>query len=471
MSSESAEFERLILSSALKSPMFARRAMRVLRDEHFSSTHRAWIWNLVKECIQNGDQGLDRALFIEEARAKFDDAEEVASVVIEHAAITSLEAQSPNTMLQKVADLTYAIDCTRAIDKAAELRAAGRVEEAIDIALAIKQRRSLDDGVAVVRWAEEGRARQDQRRHEYENPHLCPRFKTGLPSLNRLFHGGIQAGLGAVQAVTNRGKSIMMCNFGWWAMLDDWSTLFIPTEMHASRIAARFDSLTTKLPYDRIVQYGLNSYEQAAMDSMIVQFEEKYKNRLRIASVRLGCASLDMIQEQFDLLLPELSGWQDGTHRVVVLLDTPQQFMPPDRRVEKRMQQAAIGEWCKDQCEKLGLPFIVSLQLSKGAANREAQAEDVSESYDWARLLDWGVAIDKRNEKDVATPKHEVPETEEEEDPAEAEAGLQLAVTKARDSGKNLRIDLDTDLSRMMICEKALTTSEQNAHRPVQRAA
>jgi hypothetical protein len=464
----SAELERLIIASAIRQPRLAKRAIGVLKPTHFGSDQRGWLWSLLAECINNGDAGIDRSLLVVEARAKYPDDQEMVTVLMEYDDIVSMEPQAPATMLQKITEFAHTSDVMAAMDRASEARAAGDFARATAILASLPQLPPSGYEASIVRWSEEMDDRNAERAKAAADPDASPRFTTPMHLLNNAFSGGISAGLGSVNAVTNRGKSIMMVNIAKWAMDCGWGVLLFPTEMHASRVAARADSLMTGTPYSQLVSWKLNQIEQRALADEVRRCRARYAGLMRIVSMPLLSATIPLLEQHIADMRGELTPVINGHDKQwVVLLDSAQQIVPPNPRDEMRHKQAAIAMWCKDVSERYGIPLITSLQLNKTAARGRGTAEDVSESYDWSRLADWSIAINATEGRPIATPKHDIPEGEEDEDPAEAASGLELEITKNRDGEKHVRIPLFTDLARMYITEQAHTQNEPGSHRPL----
>ena len=92
-------------------------------------------------------------------------------------------------------------------------------------------------------WAE----RIDERVHNQVNPEFCPRIPTGLPHLDALISGGLQAGeLGVLLALPKHFKSGTMLNFAHSALrqIAPTNVLYVTLELSEELVGMRFDMRT-----------------------------------------------------------------------------------------------------------------------------------------------------------------------------------------------------------------------------------
>jgi replicative DNA helicase len=239
--------------------------------------------------------------------------------------------------------------------------------------------------------------RHEERIRRISDPKKYKCFKFDLPSLEHCFPGGITAPMfGTIAAKTGRGKSITTVHLGVEALHQGFNVTHITSENEVSQVTGRYDSRMSKIKYNDIKLARLSEDEFNSLDKMYENFKDKYRNSIQIVKVAPNEFNASTILHVLNIL----EG--DGHNTEFLIIDSPDLMQSVANFRDKRLQQSAIYWELKTLLEEKQCIGLATTQLRSSSEDDDPTSEDLSESYDKARLLDF-VFVLTQNKTQKAT--------------------------------------------------------------------
>ena len=281
-------------------------------------------------------------------------------------------------------------------------------------------------------WLDGFEKRQKQRKKDRDNPELSKMFHFGIKMLDAKMRRGLTFGdMGSIAAKTGKGKSIFTIQVGLQGIFQGFNTTHITTENALGQSEGRYDSRATGIPYEQIMAYDYKGNKKSARrqaQQTIDMLRDNIDSKLKIVKCIPNKTNIMTIMDILDRLEKK-----EGHKTELLIVDSPELMVPLTTFKEYRLQKAAVYWELKSLLlEKKMIGFITS-QLTRGSDDGMPTAEDMSEAYDKARLLDLMLVL-------VRTVKHML--TDE----------ALIWVAKARDfENDGQPIQLHTDFSSMFM--------------------
>lgn len=241
----------------------------------------------------------------------------------------------------------------------------------------------------IVDWLDEFEDRQVRRKYQKEHPELFRTFHFGLKDLDAKMRRGMVIGdMGSIAAKTGRGKSIFTIQVGLQGLYQGFNVTHITTENELDQTEGRYDSRVTGIPYEQIQMYDFEGPKKAARrqaQQTIDMLRDFVNTRLKIIKCIPNKTSVMTIIDILDRLEK-----REGHRTDLLIVDSPELMIPLTQSKDKdyRIQKAAIYWELKSLLLERGIIGFVTSQLIRGSDDSMPTAEDMSEAYDKARLLD-----------------------------------------------------------------------------------
>lgn len=462
-------FEKELLSVALKNEIEFQSLSRTLKAGHFTTPEMKWLWSLAEQTVNENREVPSRGIVTHEARQAFSD-EEFASVLKTYDQLIESQPSSPETLKASAIEFAKQLHFKEAHDRADMLYEQGKPEEAMRIIQSAYDSAPKESklGYEHAWWFEEFDQRQLERKDAAENPDTRIHLSTGFPGLDKLIGGGYKPGdMFQIMGATNRGKSIMGVHFAYTNVQNNFGGIYFSTEMHHSRISARLDSRYTGLLHEKFHLYDFSEREKKAILSKLEKDKERLKGLLKIVSMPNQTTTRGKILECLARFGPEIKNFS------YFVFDCMDHLQAQKHIRDHRLGQADNAWWLDTLLEEEKLAGVLTTQSNREGA-QWTNNETASETYVRSQCADFIVALNQRDQKRVATPKHMIPEGEKYSggiETGEVGAGrseMVLSLTKARDGARG-EITVETDLARMLFMEKAGEQEDSEARRPIVR--
>jgi len=448
-------FEEELLAQCLHDTEFLKAAFRLLEAHHFSTTHHAWVWKMIKECWKSFAERITVKLFVVRAERDLTDPDEQRTVLELILKLFRLKPVSPRASLAELQRFVRFVNLQVAMEDAVKELHEDRVDEAF-VAL---RRATLQDlrpkSYRVSHWMEEFEARQIERKHRKEHPDEFTCIPTGLRKLDNALTGMRAGELGLIVGTTGRGKSIFLNHLGYHAILNGYGVVHFSLEMPEHLVAARYDARFTLLAHKKFKTFDFTLEELRAIEARLGKMREKLSGHLQIISMPLRRCDINAIRNAVDEARSEMP-----VHMVIV--DSGDHLQALSRYESKRLEQAEVYWDLKTMCEEENLVTWSSTQAGREWESRTAGAEAVSESYDKARIADVVVTLNAPYSRDKDSGKKSAgDDVEDEEVDGAPKSKMEAYLAKYRDGESKIRIPLDPDFSVMLIREQEGSDDER----------
>jgi len=240
--------------------------------------------------------------------------------------------------------------------------------------------------------------RQKLRKHRKLHPEQFRTFHFGVRALDRKMRRGMVAGdLGSIAAKTGVGKSIFTIQAGIQGLFQRFNVTHITTENEVEQTTGRYDSRITGIPYEQIQMYDYEGKKRASLKQAkktIDMLRNNVETKLKVVKCLPNKANIMTIIDILDRLEK-----REGHKTDLLIIDSPELMIPLTKFKEYRLQKAAVYWELKSLILERGIIGFCTSQLTRAADDDSPTAEDMSEAYDKARLLDLLMVM-------IRTPKH-----------------------------------------------------------------
>lgn len=284
----------------------------------------------------------------------------------------------------------------------------------------------------LVDWLDGFEERQALRKHRKLHPELFRTFHFGIKELDAKMRRGMIIGdMGSIAAKTGRGKSIFTIQVGLQGLYQGFNVTHITTENELGQTEGRYDSRATGIPYEQIQMYDFDGSKKASRrqaQQTIDMLRNFATTKLKIVKCIPNKTSVMTIIDILDRLEK-----REGHKTDLLIVDSPELMIPLTQFKDFRIQKAAVYWELKSLLLERGMIGFVTSQLTRGSDDSMPTAEDMSEAYDKARLLDLMMVL-------IRTTKHFLSDE------------AMLWIVKARDfENDGQPITLHTDFSCMFM--------------------
>lgn len=440
-----------VLAHSMQNAEYAKTAIPLLDPKLMPTPSHEWIVNFVRE-VWDKHQEMPTATLAAHAAVSLK-SEESANVKLLWMKLEAHAPRAPKAALDQIRSFIHKAAIELQWEQVGVLLANGKTAEAAELmAKAVKRVDAMSD-VEISRWMEEFEKRQEQRLFERDNPDLSLHVKTGWSLLDKHMNGGagVRAGqCGGILAITNMGKSVVATNFGFIGATNGHKTIHISSEMSAREVDTRYDSRFTGVAADKFPHYRFSDEELKRITAILVSKRRQYEKMLRIIAMPIEGMTKAKVIEAVMQCREEMEGLE------LLIFDSPDHLRsgrPTFGKEGFRLEQASNYWWLKSFCQELKCAGWATVQAGSQAAGGIATNEDISESYDKARILDFILSLNSASKTDRSTPKHEVSADEWDggEEIAVANAGLRGFLDKNRHGPAKVDIPLHAELDRMLI--------------------
>jgi replicative DNA helicase len=374
------EFQKHVLEVALRIPSFIPRYRAALDPAYFVSDLH---YTIAKALFQHHDEYGSlpgRALMTELVREIADDEK-----------MLDLEALLENMYKADVSDAEAVMDkainfgrhqaMINAIIEGADMLERGdrNVMPLIQDALAVGE--DLTD--LGLEYADTESSRYD---YYLQGEHIGETVPTGLVHLDRALRGGLGRGeLGVILAPPKRGKTTLLINFGFGALLALWgyNVVYYTCEMSQDKIGRRFD--------DRIAggRVGWKYTNPKKYIELLKQRTKAFVNgRLFVKGYSTRRASVSTLRSHLSILAA-------NSFRPDLVIVDYADILKPDRRLgEMRHEQAGIYEDLRALAQEFDCALWTASQTNRQGASKEVVTiTDFGESFEKAAIADTVIAL------------------------------------------------------------------------------
>jgi len=239
----------------------------------------------------------------------------------------------------------------------------------------------------VIDWLDGYEKRQKKRKKKKQNPDLFKSFHFGIKQIDSKIRRGVNIGdMASIAGKTGRGKSVFTIQVGVQGLFQGLNTTHIITENELDQTEGRYDSRVTGIPYDQIMAYdydGDKKYARKQAQQTIDMLRDNINSKLKIVKCIPNKTNIITIINILDYLER-----LEGHKTELLIVDSPELMVPLTKFREYRLQKAAVYWELKSLLLERKMIGFVTSQLIRGSDDGMPTAEDMSEAYDKARLLD-----------------------------------------------------------------------------------
>ncbi len=449
------EFEKEILAQALKEPEYTKLASRVLNAHHFGTSELSWCWEIIFDAWTKNKELPSQKLFAQKARHGFDDTDERIKNLRVVKKLFKLKPKNPRSVLEELTDFVKLVDAQRGMELAVDKLGRHQIEGAYSEFRKLAKRDYSPVEFTRVKWIEEFEDRQIERKYQRDNPDLVVRVPTNIKKLDRIITGLQLGELGLVMGTTSQGKSAMLTNLAYAALVNPirkYKVAYFALEMPARQIAMRQDARWLRIDYNKFKNYDFTKKEKKRIKIKLRKAKKKHKGRFEIFSFPLGKPTINSIKDALEKSFDEC-----GFRPDVILLDSPDHMQPTIKQDSVRLSHTVVYQECKALAEEDGYAVWASVHAGRDWAKKIATAEAAGESYDKTRIADLVLTLNTPEKKTRST--RAVIDDDDDEDFIDDPTTLakyryiELFLAKYRDGESRISIPLDGHFAQMIFNE------------------
>lgn len=376
-----AEFELEVLARGARDPGFRRQARRVLQAHEFSDDRYTWLWSLIEGLP--GSDLLTAPVVVAAVRRMHPDEEKRRPFIEAALKVLKHTPSAPKRALEELENYRDYHRISAALEASIKLLDKGKVGEAKK-KLREVGRSGSDVEYDYTDWFEDFSDRQSRRLELRDHPERRVKIPTRfMPTFDRVTGGGIEIGeVGLIVATTGRGKSMMAANLAFWSAFQNFTTLYVSTEMGKELVATRVDAKWLGISYEKLKYYNLDDDELDLIDAKLDRLNDRLRGKLRIVSIPVRKAKIEVVERALDDLADA------GRPVQLLVFDSADHAQPTDRTVNRRDRETQAYWETASLADEYGIPIWSTTHAPKDVVNKVATAENVGESYDKARIAD-----------------------------------------------------------------------------------
>lgn len=390
-----AAYEDAVLAESLRDEAFLKRAARVCSEHHFATKERAWLWGVIHGNWTKYHERTSGKIVASRARRDFDNADKRKPYLLLARKVFRTRSKNPQAVLEELERFVRHVNVQLAIEESATLLEKGKIDDAEQAIAKASRTVARTRAYTHIRWIEEFKERQAQRKYEREHPDEFTTIPFGFPRIDKTLSGGGRKGeLALIMGTTGRGKSIFLTNSVQACVARGYRAIYFGFEMPARQIAARQDSRWTGLQYKKFKGYDFKPSELRIMRRRLKKARKQFQNRLHIVSMPVRSASIQDVRNAIEDIRQD-----HGFEADAIFLDSADHL----RALENyggnfRLQQAEVYWAAKALAEDDGYFVMSSTHAGREWATKVATAEASAEAYDKSRIADMVMSINDPNE-------------------------------------------------------------------------
>jgi len=449
------EFEKEILAQALKEPEYTKLASRVLNAHHFGTSELAWCWEIIFDVWTKNKELPSKKLFVQKAKYAFDEKDEQLKNLRVIRKLFKLKPKNPRSTLEELTDFVRLVDAQRAMELAVDKLGKHQIDGAYSEFHKLTKRDYSPVQFTRVKWIEEFEERQIERKYQRDNPDLVVKVPTNIKKLDRIITG-LQIGeLGLVMGTTSQGKSAMLTNFAYAALIArvrKYKVAYFALEMPARQIAMRQDARWLRMDYNKFKNYDFTKKERRRIDKKLRSARKRHKECFEIFSFPLGKPTINSVKDALEKSFDDC-----GFRPDLVLLDSPDHMQPTTKQESTRLNHTVVYQECKAFAEEDGYAVWASVHAGRDWEKKVATTQAAGESYDKSRIADLVVTLNTPEKKTRST--RVIIDDDEDEDFIDDPTTLakyryiELYLAKYRDGEARISIPLDGNFAKMIFDE------------------
>lgn len=390
-----AAYEDAVLAESLRDEAFLKRAARVCSEHHFATKERAWLWGVIHGNWTKYHERTSGKIVASRARRDFDNADKRKPYLLLARKVFRTRSKNPQAVLEELERFVRHVNVQLAIEESATLLEKGKIDDAEQAIAKASRTVARTRAYTHIRWIEEFKERQAQRKYEREHPDEFTTIPLGFPRIDKTLSGGGRKGeLALIMGTTGRGKSIFLTNSVQACVARGYRAIYFAFEMPARQVASRQDSRWTGLQYKKFKGYDFKPSELRIMRRRLKKARKQFQNRLHIVSMPVRSASIQDVRNAIEDIRQD-----HGFEADAIFLDSADHL----RALENyggnfRLQQAEVYWAAKALAEDDGYFVMSSTHAGREWATKVATAEASAEAYDKSRIADMVMSINDPNE-------------------------------------------------------------------------
>jgi archaellum biogenesis ATPase FlaH len=445
----SIEFEHEILSKATKSVTFLQKAVRICDAHHLSTPQLEWIWKQIKDVWLSYKEICNSTALLARAERDFPDATKRFPYELAIKKIDELNPKSPLVALDELKIYVRESNLQSALEETIRVLEKNKIDDGYNVIKSLIKKDVDKKTFTNVKWIEEFEKRQEERRLRREHPELYPSITTGIPTLDNILTG-IQIGqLGLILGTTGRGKSILLANFAYHALISGVCVVYISLEMPARQISMRMDSLWLDIEYDKLKKYNFTAEELEIINIRLEEAKKLWKDKFRIISLPVKSSNMDDVKDALEDIFLE-----DGFKPTLLLFDSLDHMKAVGRSEGYRLDQTNIYWSAKNLAEDDGYAIWTTTQAGKEYVDKLATAESAAEAYDKGRIADIMISLNEPSVQ-ITNETYAGDSDDDFDDIGHNLNGvlLDLYIAKYRDGKSKVKIQIDAEFEKIKMTE------------------
>lgn len=455
-----ASYEDAVLAQSLRDEAFLKRAARVCQSHHFATKERGWLWEIIHANWTKHHERTSAKIVVSRAKRDHDKGEKRKPYLLLARRIFALKPKDPNAVLAELERFVRHVNVQLAIEESATALEKGKLDDAEQAIQRATRTSARQRNYSHVRWIEEFKERQEQRKYEREHPDEFATIPLGFPRIDKTLSGGGRKGeLALIMGTTGRGKSILLTNAAQACVSRGFCAVYFGFEMPARQIAARQDARWLQLMYRQFKGFDFKPSELRMIKARLRKARKQFRNRLHIVSMPVRSATITDVRNALDDLRNDHGFVADA-----IYLDSADHL----RALEQyggnfRLQQAEVYWAAKELAEEDGYFVMSSTHAGREWAKKTATAEASSEAYDKSRIADMVMSINDPSEYSRRGRKTVLADDDDDFDEDGEEIGepkvkegarlMELYLGKYRDGDSRFKVNLQCDFARMTMTE------------------
>mgnify|MGYP005819112865 FL=1 len=404
-------------------PDFFLQIVNLIKPEYFEFPTHSKIFEIVGDHYTKYLKLATDEVIVEEARKLLTPRENLSDIVDEIDLINSLDTsaiENPEYLMDLVEEFAKKSAMKEAISKCMlYLKEDRYAETEVVIREALTVSREVDLGQTYFpsvkdRWL---RALDED---------FSLRYRTFLPTLNRVLDGGLSSKeLAMVVAPPGVGKSVFLVNQSVESLTEGRKVLYLSLEMSEDKIAQRFDSVMTLIP-----QSKLKSHQNLLHDRLEMFKTEFPGGELVIKQFPTGQATVNTIRS----LLVQLRNYEQFEPDILVV-DYLELLRPSTQILQEYQAQQRIAEELRGLAVENDILVWTATQTNRqGRQVKLITDSELADAYGKIRTCDFAISLNQTEEEfDFGT--------------------MRLYVMKSRNSHQRFVVPMAVDYSILKVTE------------------
>ena len=384
------DIQRGILHLSLKDKAFFIEVMNLIKPEYFEYSPHSKMFESIVEFYSEYKKLPTPPVLMEEVKCKLGQRDNFSDYMEEISSISSMdrsEIVDEQYYMGLVEKFAKESSMKEAIKASIELIEEGRTSEVEQVVKkAILVGRDIDNGQIYFKDVQNRWIREISQKEE-------ERFPTIFPVCNTHLEGGNSRGeLCVAVAPPGVGKSIFLVNQCVRTLMSNKKVLFVTLEMSQDKVAKRFDSVMTHIPYNSLVK----PQSQTELNERHSIFKAKFPDaELVIKEFPTGTITANNIRQ----LLTQLSLHEDFIPDMIAV-DYLELLVPIRKTDQEHVAQMRIAEELRAIGQEHNMLMWTVTQTNRDGESVEVITKrEMGGSYDKIKPVDWAVSLNQTSEE------------------------------------------------------------------------